>query len=462
MREKNIWKGIEKGKEEKKEREIDLWAILESRAAKVPEEGFDLWEKLRENLKLWKERPELRDDLVTSRVEEKGMIFYIVKDPTTLKYYRLKENEYFILSLLDENHELRDIVTEYSTKYGPINPVVVSNFLDMLDARGLIKKGEKSVFGALRERFAVREKVPLLHRLLRLSFAPGDADKVVTKVYKYTKFAFLKIPFLIISAIMLGGLVLFFLNLSAFTSEWKNIYTFHNSVILGVLLLYGLKAFIIITHEFAHAACCKHFGGKIHKMGVMLYYLMPCAFADTSDAWLFEKKSQRLWVSFAGPFCTLFWGTICVYIWLFVPNSDIQNIAYSLIFVCALGSLANLNPLLEFDGYYMLVDYSEIPNLRKRSFDYTGKRIAGFFSRIFRREIKLPEVTKKEKRFFLGYGILAGFYSVGSVLLAVYIILKLVVSYIGWAGYILLAILLLTTIYMYLKKFHDIVREEKK
>ena len=462
MPEKDIWKDLEAEGGEKEIIEVDLWKILESREAEVSEAepGFDLWKNVSEKLKLWKERPELRDDLVTSRMEEGGRIYYVVKDPVELRYFKLKENEYFILSLLDGNRELRDIVIAYSTKYRPINPQTVSNFLDSLDARGWIKKGDKSIFASLRERFAVRTKASFLNNILNLSFSPGDADKVVTKVYKYTKFVFTKISFIIITAIMLGGLVILLLHLPAFISKWKGIYTFHGSIVDGILLLYGLMAFVIITHEFTHALCCKHFGGKVHKIGVMLYYLMPCAFADTSDAWLFEKKSQRLWVSFAGPFCTLFWGSLSVYVWQFAPDAGVRNIAYTLIFACIGGSFANLNPLLEYDGYYMLVDYSGIPNLRKRAFEYTGKHIVGFF--FGGPDVKLPEVTEEERRYFIGYGILAGIYSVFAISFAVYLILSMIERFIGWISYILVAVLLLTVIYVCLKKFYGIVQETKK
>jgi putative peptide zinc metalloprotease protein len=460
MPKKDIWKDLEAEGGEKETVEIDLWKILESREPEVSEAGFDLWKNLSEDLKLWKERPKLRDDLVTSRMEERGRIYYVVKDPVALRYFKLRENEYFILSLLDGNHELRDIVIAYSTKYRPINVQAVSSFLDSLDTMELIERKEENIFALLKARFPVRKKAFFINKILSLSFTIGDADKVVTKIYTRTRWLYTKITLLIISAIMLGGLIMLLLNIPQLIGEWRNIFTFQGSLVYGILLFYGLFAFVIITHEFTHALCCKHFGGNVHKIGVMLYYLMPCAFADTSDAWLFEKKSQRLWVSFAGPFCTLFWGSLSVYVWQFAPDAGVKNIAYTLIFACIMGSFANLNPLLEYDGYYMLVDYSGIPNLRKRAFEYTGKHIVGFFFR--GQDVKLPEVTEKERQYFIGYGTLAGIYSIFALSFAVYLILSLIERFIGWISYILVAVLLLAVIYVCLKKFYGIVREVKK
>jgi hypothetical protein len=108
----------------------------------------------------------------------------------------------------------------------------------------------------------------------------------------------------------------------------------------------------------------------------------------------------------------------------------------------------------------MLVDYSGIPNLRKRAFEYTGKHIVGFFFR--GQDVKLPEVTEKERQYFIGYGTLAGIYSIFALSFAVYLILSLIERFIGWISYILVAVLLLAVIYVCLKKFYGIVREVKK
>jgi putative peptide zinc metalloprotease protein len=457
---KDLWKELEKDIKEKKDSEINLWEILERREASVSDEAFDVWKTVRERLNLWKKRPKLRTDLITSKNEEASGVFYVVEDPVSIRYFRFKENEYFILSLLDGNHELMDIVKKYSAKYAPINPRTIINFLDMLDVYELTEEAKKSIFTLVKLRTMKKTRASFADNILHISFALGDADKLVTSVYRYTSFLFSKPSLLIISSIMVGGFF-FLLNIPAFLRDWTNIYTFQNSYLFGLLLLFGLRIFVIVTHELAHALCCKHFGGKVHKMGLMFYYFIPTAFADTSDAWLFNKKSQRLWVSFAGPFCTLFWGTLSVFVWQFATSTGVKSIAYPLIFNCFWGSFINLNPLLEYDGYYMLADISEIPNLRKRAFEYTSKYILRYFVRRLGSDVKLPEVSEKERKYFLGYGVFAGIYTIGMLFVGVYITLITIVQFGGWIGYILVATLLLLFIYTYLKKIIGIMRELK-
>src|SRR5439155_17673328 len=168
---------------------------------------------------------------------------------------------------------------------------------------------------------------------------------------------------------------------------------------------------------FAHGLTCKRFGGEVHDLGFLLIYFMPSFYTNVSDAWLFPEKAKRLWVGFAGPYFEVFLWALATLAWR-VTDVD-TRINYAALLVMTLSgikTLFNLNPFIKLDGYYLLSDYLELPNLRKRSFRYVGtlvKRLVGAGERV------AADVSRREGWIYLAYG-LAG--SVTSISILVYVV----------------------------------------
>src|SRR5439155_2123288 len=124
-------------------------------------------------------------------------------------------------------------------------------------------------------------------------------------------------------------------------------------------------------HEFAHGLTCKHYGGEVHEIGFLLMFFIPCFYCNVSDAWLFDRKSKRLWVTFAGAYCDLCLWAVAVFVWrLTVADTMVYYVAWVALSVCGARIFFNFNPLLKLDGYYLLSDWVEIPNLRQRSWAF--------------------------------------------------------------------------------------------
>jgi len=166
---------------------------------------------------------------------------------------------------------------------------------------------------------------------------------------------------------------------------------------------------VVVLHEFAHGLTCKRCGGKVYEMGFLLVFLQPAMFCNVSDAWMFPEKSKRLWVTFAGAFFEIFvWG-IATLLWRVTDESTLVNFL-SLIVMATSGikTLFNLNPLIKLDGYYLLSDWLEIPNLRRRTFAYMGHRIGSILRGHWRHT---DDATPRERRIYWIYGALAAAYS---------------------------------------------------
>jgi putative peptide zinc metalloprotease protein len=134
--------------------------------------------------------------------------------------------------------------------------------------------------------------------------------------------------------------------------------------------------FIVIKfiHEMGHAFSCRRFGGEVHEVGIMFLVLVPTPYVDASSAWAFPNKWKRIFVGAGGMIFELFVAAIAAFVWLGTMGSPglVNQLAYNTMLIASVSTiLFNANPLLRYDGYYILSDYWEIPNLQRKSSEYT-------------------------------------------------------------------------------------------
>ncbi|MBF0420792.1 MAG: hypothetical protein HQL78_11585 [Magnetococcales bacterium] len=136
----------------------------------------------------------------------------------------------------------------------------------------------------------------------------------------------------------------------------------------NLLLLYVAIFLSHILHEMAHATTCKHFGGDVRTMGVMLLLLTPLPYVDLSSGWTFRNRWHRALVDAAGMLMDLVLGSLATIVWAYTPPGTANELAYNLIFAIGVHTIIfNINPLMRFDGYYILSDLIEIPNLHEQA-----------------------------------------------------------------------------------------------
>lgn len=177
---------------------------------------------------------------------------------------------------------------------------------------------------------------------------------------------------------------------------------------IGSFLIAALCASII--HEYGHALACRHFGGRVRRMGLMLYVLAPMAFCDVSDAHRFASKRHRIIVGAGGIYVQLAVASLCAIAWAWLPLPNAVSLVLAqFVAVTMVSTLANLNPLLKLDGYYILTDWLEIPNLRSRAFDALDAKVKRALGGS--QEYSEPR-SPRERRAFVWYGILGGAYTV--------------------------------------------------
>ncbi len=312
---------------------------------------------------------QLRQDLQQSRQQHLGKSYLVVKDPLARRYFRFTEAQTAILELLAEPTTPEEVATRVAEKLGAqVSAATISAFCDSLEAKDLLETP------AVRERLGSsasnkRSQSSVLYKQVA-SFNP---DRIFDWLLPRTRWAFTP-------AFQVFGCLLIVTGLAIFYNNWQQLkaQTPHLLDIWTILMVWPIVFSVSAYHEFSHGLTCRHFGGHVKEMGFMLIYFSPAFYCDVSDAWMFPNKRHRMAVTLAGGYSQLMLWGVCAILWRITePDTVINHVMVVVVLFSGLQTLFNFNPLIKLDGYYMLSDYLEVPNLRSRSFSTLWKWITG-------------------------------------------------------------------------------------
>ena len=359
--------------------------------------------------------PRLRSDLDWRPQVTASGAAWIVKDPAGGEFFRFQEVERFIAEQLDGDTPLDAIRHRAEETFqAALAPEALAGFVATLARNGLLEAGpgERSRRPSKRRRLAGG----LLNLRLRL-FDPEPLLNFLTP-----RITFLFTPgFVLLAAGLIAAAV------GVCVLEWDGLVRDTASLFRLSALPLVVVAYLVVVfaHEFAHAVTCKRFGGRVPEMGFMLLYFQPTFYCDVSDAWLFSEKSRRLWVGFAGPYFELFLWALAALAWRATDRDTwISQAALVVIATSGVKTILNLNPLLKLDGYYLLSDFLDLPNLRKKSFAYLSgwlKSGAGLFG-------PGPAASPRERRILLAYGLTAWVISMGFLIYGALVLGKTLIA----------------------------------
>ena len=179
----------------------------------------------------------------------------------------------------------------------------------------------------------------------------------------------------------------------------------------NIFLLWMTFVAIKFIHECGHAFSCRRFGGEVHEMGIMFLVFVPTPYVDASSAWAFPNKWKRMFVGMGGMIIELFVAALCAFVWLNTNRDTLVNhLAYNAMLIASVTTVVfNANPLLRYDGYYILSDWLEIPNLQNKSREY----ILGLIKRhIFRIKSQQPLPPPVQRAWLFFYGIASSCYRI--------------------------------------------------
>ncbi len=364
-------------------------------------------------------RPQLRTDLSIVEQTYRGEQSFIVKEHAAHKYFRFKLLEILVMQQLDGEHTCAEVAAALAEQGMPLKPAAVEGFARKLDGMGLLEQtvAEKSVLLMERLRAERNRRVKRTHyvgSILRMRWSAGDPNRFFDVWTPRLRFFFSK-PFLVLSVLLfVTYFVIVVARAPQFAAALRQLYRPSSWDLQMVVVFWCTAITVIVIHEFGHGFACKYFGGEVHEMGAMLIYFQPAFYCNVNDAWTFPELRARLWVTVAGSWIQMVVAGIAAIVWYaVVPDSLVSQIALVAVLIGGATTVfANANPLIPLDGYYMLSDWLEIPNLRSRAFGYVGWLLR---RHVFRLAVPEPPADEREKHVFLVYGLLAFAYS-GTIL----------------------------------------------
>lgn len=352
-------------------------------------------------------KPRLRSHVRVTRHMYRGQRWYVLIDTASGRYHRFNDNAYYFINRMDGKRTIQEIWDAASAALGDAAPTQDETIMLLGQLHGadlmqcdmlpnlveLFRRQEKQDGSALKQR---------LSNPFALRFPLVDPQKFLAR-WSYLVEPFLgKATFIlwlvvVTAALMLAG--------SHWTDLTKNI---GDRVLVpqNLLLLWLVYPFVKLLHELGHAFAVRKWGGEVHEMGIMLLALTPIPYVNASASAAFTDKKQRMAVAGMGMAVELFIAALALFVWLNAEQGLISALAYNVMLIGGVSTvLFNGNPLLRYDGYYMLADAIEIPNLSQRSTLYLGYLLKRYLFGI--EDVSSPVTAPGEKGWFVFYGIVS-------------------------------------------------------
>ena len=392
-----------------------FWDRLGERVNLPDRAARGLWQSIKEKVTLAQYRPKPASRIEVSHLTGREGDYHVLKNPQTKTYHRLSDRDYFLWQQMDGSRNVKDLVVAYYMIHGSFAFGRVARLVEGLRQHLMLVDRPVQIYDRVRRRLDGRRLSHRLRRVwqafLQMQFAISGLDQLVDAVYRWGgRLAFtwpVQIVLLVASVL---GLYIF---VRLFGQCDYGVVTVGGSYRWGVVGLIGANLAAILLHEMSHALTVKHFGREVRRGGFMLYFGMPAFFVDTMDIWM-AGKGPRLAVTWAGPYSGLVLGglaSIGIGLW---PDFVLNALLFQFAFLCYLTVFFNLNPLLELDGYFILMDWLEIPMLRQKSLAFIRWGLWEKFKSIGESGASLRSILASfswEERIFTGFGALSALWT---------------------------------------------------
>jgi putative peptide zinc metalloprotease protein len=370
-----------------------------------------------------------RPDLEYARFDEGPDAGYSVKDPLGLQFHRLEPAQFAVLQRLDGRRSLRELKAEINRDFPAIGFTLdeLQSLIVDLHQKGLVLSDRMGQAATLRGRVAKdrgRKLMGLFGQILYTRLPGWNPMRTLTAMLPWVSWIY-STPFIVlISLFVASSWLLVLVQFAEFRSrlpEFQQFFAWPN-----LLWLYLTLAVCKVIHEFGHGLTCHYFGRRCHEMGVMLLVFTPTLYCDVTDSWLIKDRWPRIWIGAGGILFESVLSAIAIYVWWFSVPGIINHLALNVFFVTSVTTVMfNLNPLMRFDGYYMLADLLGIPNMRQqaeRLLDrWLAKNVYGFDL------LTDPLLPQHNQGWFAAYAVASsayGWFVLGSILIFLYSWLK--------------------------------------
>jgi putative peptide zinc metalloprotease protein len=350
-------------------------------------------------------RPCLRSHARIHRHHYRGHLWYVLQDRNSGRYHRFTPAAYLVISLMNGERSVREIWDLACVRLGDdvLTQDEMIGLLAQLHRANVLRGDNPTNVTELAERGArdrTRQRWMRVINPLALRLPLLDPDRFLAVLMPFVR------PLFSLAGALLTALVVGYAGLLA-VGHWPELTNNIGERVLAtesLLLLLIAYPLIKALHELGHGLAVKHWGGEVHEMGIMFLVFMPVPYVDASSSAAFHQKRRRAIVGAAGILVEALLASIALFAWLNMEESMLRAFAFNVMLIGGVSTLLfNGNPLLKFDGYYVLCDLIEMPNLAQRSNRYLGYLIQRYLFGLTR--LPSPASGRREAAWLFGYSI---------------------------------------------------------
>ncbi|MBE0620237.1 MAG: biotin/lipoyl-binding protein [Burkholderiales bacterium] len=347
--------------------------------------------------------PALREDISLQAAPpgRDGAPYWNLYDPVRNSFFRVGWLEFEMLSRWREGMPAEDLSAAVCSDT-PLDIELedVLSLVQFLQHNELIRTSSRGLRDVLLKTSASRKLSAwkwLLHHYLFFRIPLLKPEAFLLRTLPHLGFLFRPSFFFWIGVLSLVGLVRVANQWEEFSKTFMYFFSWEGAVYYGLAL-----ALTKSVHEMAHAYTAKHYGLRVPTMGIAFMVMWPLLYTDTSEGWKLASRRARLAIDGAGVAAELCLAGIALFSWSFLPDGPLKSAAYVLAAVTWISTLLiNLNPFMRFDGYYLLMDAVDMPNVQQRSFAFGKWQLRRWILGV---EKDIPEPEFESKKFWLlGY-----------------------------------------------------------
>lgn len=314
------------------------------------------------------ERVRLHPAVEVSKQVFRGQHWYLLRDPLNNEFYRISPAAYAFVGRLRGKRTVDEVWRDCLALHPDDAPgqEEVIQVLSQLHRANLLQSqlapDSRQLFERQRKAKSRKTRGQLVNFLF-LNIPLFDPNRFLDLIRPLMRLILNPLGFLVWLGVVGAGLWTATGHLDALADQSAGVLAPNN-----LIYLYLCTVFIKLIHELGHAVMCKHFGGEVHTTGVMLMLLTPLPYVDATSSWSFRERWKRVAVDAAGMGAEFFVASLALFVWLSTSDPLVGRLAYNVMFIASVSTvLFNANPLLRFDGYYLVSDLFELPNLYQRA-----------------------------------------------------------------------------------------------
>jgi len=333
----------------------------------------------------------------------------VLEDRISRRTHRFNPAAYLIVGLMDGHRTMQDIWDGALQRLGDQSPTQdqVIQILGQLHLADVMQcEVSSDIDELLRRSQRLRRRSTLAQWMspLAIKIPLFDPDRLLERALPWYRWLFGPAGAMLWLLVVGAGLFASIRYWDRLSEDLSSRVLLPENLLVIALVFPLLKA----AHEFGHACAVKAWGGEVHEMGVMLLVMMPIPYVDASGANAFTRRRRRIVVGAAGMLVELFIASLALFFWLEVQPGLFRSVLFNVMLIAGVSTvLFNVNPLLRFDGYYMLADWLEMPNLRQRAQQFVS---TAFQRRVFGLQLPAIEAPLRERVWLAGFAITSYLY----------------------------------------------------